>query len=163
MIVEDDKTVGRYFTEILKYAFNVELVVQKLDAFARLSIQPQVDALLLDLVLGNGAGLGMISEFERAFPDVPIVAVSGYNFRTRDVIAAGAQEFVPKPVVSLEVLFDAVTRAIARHKVRRQFRHLECLIEDQKKDVDNRQAVVKEALASSTSSISKFQQPLPAK
>lgn len=126
LLIEDDPVSATYYTNILERppesahsaGFNVVHASTAADGLARIA---EVDALILDLNLPNGAGLDLITRFQEARPGIPILVVSGHDFSAGEVISRGAQDVLAKPITSPVDLIEGVTRAIARHKVRRMF------------------------------------------
>ena len=58
-------------------------------------------AVSIDLGLPDGSGLELIEELARTEPDLPLIATSGDDGTETAARAAGAQEFLGKPVPSL--------------------------------------------------------------
>ncbi len=121
IVVEDDETIRHVLSEFLKFTFRVETAANKKEAMDKITITPDMGAILLDLILPNGAGLCVLQEFQRAFPGIPIVVISGSGQNALEIIQAGAQDYLEKGHFDRAQLLETVGRAIARHQVRRIF------------------------------------------
>lgn len=119
LIVEDDQHVVEYYGRILRVAFEVEGVGTAAEGLERLHAANGVAALILDLHLPNGKGIDLVRQFYQCRPDIPIVCVSGYPFRSSELIAAGAQDFLEKPFTSPNDLLETMTKAVARFEARK--------------------------------------------
>ncbi len=128
LVVEDEETVARYYSEILGQRFEVETVSTAGAAMDRLSAatpdRPKVDAILLDLILPNGRGEQLVTRFRRQF-NIPIVVITAGDFERRRIIAAGAQEFLHKTDATQQKIINSVFDAIARHQVWGEYRELD--------------------------------------
>ncbi len=122
LIVEDDPIIQEVAGTFLGDAFLVEIVGTQKDALERLARQdkPNVNAIVLDLMLPNGSGVEVVRGVQLRFPAIPIVVITGMEFTSEQVIESGAQEFLSKPFTAKE-LIRAVSSAIARHRVRWMF------------------------------------------
>jgi len=122
LIIEDDVVIVPWFQDILQYAF--ETVVADTLALARRTLSERhISAILMDLVLPNGEGKGLVETFCQEFPDVPIVCISAYNYTAEELIASGAHDFIKKPGTEREIL-DKITNTIARHKAQQRIQAL---------------------------------------
>jgi CheY-like chemotaxis protein len=66
-------------------------------------------AIIVDLGLPDGSGLDLIADLNRANPRVPVLlGISGNDDVEDDVVAAGADGFLAKPVTSLAVFQAAI-------------------------------------------------------
>lgn len=76
-----------------------------------------IDLVITDLRMGGMGGMGLIRSLHRDFPDLPVIALSGFA-DTSTVIQAfreGVVDFLVKPFTAEEVL-AAVERALARRR-----------------------------------------------
>lgn len=135
LIIESDMAVADKFASYLCPPYHVEVAGTAAKAITRIrdAEAEQVDAILLDLVLPNGRGLTLIRQFAAAFPDVPLIVISDYEYEPDDVIKAGAQDYMHKPcsamtpaghncpLVPPEMLRELVHKTIIRHDARKLF------------------------------------------
>ncbi|WP_417449225.1 ATP-binding protein [Kordiimonas sp.] len=84
------------------------------------------DVLFLDLGLPESTGPRTVSEVAAAFPDVPIIVVTGQSDLcvVQDVIKRGAQEFLCKNNLNEDGVSAAVHHAVERHRMYRQMESL---------------------------------------
>lgn len=120
LVCEDDADIAELLRRTLEPdGFAIDVVVSIAEATAALSVQNSYRALLLDLVLPDGDGLGLIQAL-RARPatrDLPIVVVSAYAERGRETLGGGALnvvDWMEKPI-DMARLRRAVTAALARN------------------------------------------------
>lgn len=78
--------------------------------------------ILLDLNLGETAGVGNIKLIKRANPDIPIVVLSGHNDTETALhaIRAGAQEYMVKDHITNRSIGLGLLSSIARKKYERE-------------------------------------------
>ena len=85
------------------------------EAFERLAAEPDVELVLLDLLLGQAVdGFALLADLRQQHPGLPVVVVSAID-RLTDmvrVIDMGAMGFVPK-CVSAPELFEALSLVLA--------------------------------------------------
>ena len=85
------------------------------EAFDRLAAEPDVDLVLLDLLLGRAVdGFALLAELRQLYPGLPVVVVSAID-RLADMVRAidmGAMGFVPKCATAPE-LFEALSLVLA--------------------------------------------------
>jgi two-component system OmpR family response regulator len=142
LIVEDEAELVEFYKTSLGTSFDFEDVRDLDGVYKRLSHEPLVDALILDLSLPNGAGIAVINIMQAKYPNVPIVVVTGLNSPDEEAcIKAGAQEYLAKPVKQKQ-LMDRIARAIARHSVRPLYRPLEKETREAKEMASTREQVL---------------------
>ena len=85
------------------------------EAFDRLAAEPDVELVLLDLLLGRAVdGFALLAELRQLYPGLPVVVVSAID-RLADMVRAidmGAMGFVPKCATAPE-LFEALSLVLA--------------------------------------------------
>src|SRR5438105_15764436 len=113
LVVDDEPEIVRGLTIVLRDAgYAVEAAPTKAAALASLSTRPP-EALVLNLVLPDGDGVGVCKEIRR-WSRLPILVLSAVGDEREKVRAldAGADEYVTKPFGSEELL--ARLRAVLR-------------------------------------------------
>jgi DNA-binding NarL/FixJ family response regulator len=118
MLVDDNPTFLRILSRYLQQYDEVTVVgtaggVEEAVAKAE-HLRPQL--ILLDLAMPGVSGLDAIPRLRRTLPEVSIIALTlletdGYR---QAALRAGANEFVPKAVMSAELL-PAIRRVIPVH------------------------------------------------
>ena len=120
LIIEDTEAVANLYIEVLRFICRPEWASTLHKGLERLEREPQVDLIILDLLLPDAKGLSVLQTIQTQFNHIPIVVISGGDFSIKDVITLGAQEFLEKPIQKKDLL-EAMVRAISRHQVRRIF------------------------------------------
>jgi len=109
LIVEDNKEIASLLSSALKEAgFQTEVRESLAQAYAYLSTSPEIDLLLLDLILPDGDGLALL-KFVRAshkYKNLPIVIVSAKGQELDRILGfeLGADDYVVKPFSLREVV-----------------------------------------------------------
>lgn len=149
LIVEDEPAQAELYAAILTPAFFVETVPTYAAAETRIkdAAQPAIDGVLFDLCLPNGVGVELVRRFQWSAPQVPMVVVTGMaDVNPLSAIEAGAQDFLRKPV-DADQLLATMAHAIARHKVRGEFKHEKRLVEEMRKENESLTATRADLLA----------------
>ncbi len=113
LVVDDDRQVLRYLTEMLQEAgFDTVSCERFLDAKGMLATS-RPDLLLTDLRLGAYNGLQLAIYARDHHPGLPVIVLTGYEDPTlRDEATRSGAQFLIKPVPRT-ALIDAVQKAMA--------------------------------------------------
>lgn len=122
LLVEDDHQDVEYILEILRFpdsdAFRIEVKTRLEEALqpATLSFY---DIILTDLNLPDSEGLNSLLRLFEAYPDVPIIVLTGLNDTEtgRSAVKHGAQDYLVKSDIKGDTLRRAITYAIERKKI----------------------------------------------
>ncbi|MDA1054826.1 MAG: SpoIIE family protein phosphatase, partial [Planctomycetota bacterium] len=100
--------------------FFVQVVRTLATACDRLHTGEHVDVVILDLNLSDSNGLETFTSLYRAFPDTPVVILSGQEDEELAVAAVreGAQDYVPKSKAGADTLARSLRYAIERNSRR---------------------------------------------
>jgi len=125
LVVEDEDYVRASLGELLaSRGYEVLLEADAESALARLARSP-VDLVLSDLKLGTIDGLELVRRLREAYPDLPVLILTGHGTIASAVecIRAGAYDYILKPA-DPDVLEVSLERALATRALRREVRHL---------------------------------------
>ncbi len=108
LVVDDEPAVASYMSRLLLHeGYSVDIALDGQTALTRVAERPP-DLILLDIVMPDLSGLEVCRRLknEPATRLTPIVIVTGLDAREQRLegISAGADDFLTKPVDSLEVL-----------------------------------------------------------
>jgi two-component system, cell cycle response regulator len=126
LLIEDSPSDARVAAECLGEGSGFELThVDRLsEATARLG-KGGFDAILLDLMLPDSAGLATVSSVHDRAPDLPIIVYSGFGaddvLFAREAVRGGAQDFLPKSLATPAAMRRAIVTSIERKRLE-QFR-----------------------------------------
>ncbi|MFC1671938.1 sigma-54-dependent transcriptional regulator [Planctomycetota bacterium] len=113
LVVDDDPVVRRSCERILSERCSVQLTDTGTAGLALLESEP-FDAALLDLKLPDMDGMEILARGLDAFPDVPVIIITGYSTVSGavDAIKRGAFDYIAKPFTpdQLEVVVEKATR-----------------------------------------------------
>ena len=125
LVVEDEDYVRQSLGELLAArGYDVILEATAEAALARLERSP-VDVVLSDLRLGAVDGRELVRRLRRAWPDLPVVILTGHGTIASAVecIRAGANDYILKPA-DPDVLEVSLDRALSARALEREVRHL---------------------------------------
>lgn len=113
LVIEDDISFCKLLEKFLiKKAYDVKIAFSA--AEAKLAVQKEnFDLILTDLRLPDSDGIILMSEFKAAYPEIPIVLMTGYSDVNTAVkaIKNGASDYISKPFNPDEVLL-VITNAL---------------------------------------------------
>ncbi|QGK76592.1 sigma-54 dependent transcriptional regulator [Flavobacterium sp. SLB02] len=113
LLIEDDISFCKLLEKFLvKKAYEVTIAFSA--AEARLAIKKEsFDLILTDLRLPDSDGIGLMSEFKTAHPEIPVILMTGYSDVNTAVkaIKNGAADYISKPFNPDEVLL-VITNAL---------------------------------------------------
>lgn len=121
LLIEDDVVEARLIQEILKN-FNLQQFclthVKRLQAGLNHLRQEQCDLVLLDLTLPDSQGLASVELLVQNFPYLPIVVLTNTNDNQLAIAAVrqGAQDYLVKRSINIDVLVRSIQYAIERQK-----------------------------------------------
>ena len=121
LLVEDDLAEARLIQEILQnFDLNrfVLTHVQRLQTGLNRLRQKQFDLILLDLTLPDSRGLSSVELLVNNFSSLPIVVLTNTNDNQLaiEAVRRGAQDYLVKRKINIEVLVRSIQYAIERQK-----------------------------------------------
>lgn len=121
LLIEDDLAEARLLQEILRSfdltMFSLTHVKRLQEAIERLQ-QQQFDVILLDLTLPDSQGLASVKLLVQHCPTLPIVVLTNTNDDKLaiEAVRQGAQDYLVKRKINIDVLVRAIQYAIERQK-----------------------------------------------
>ena len=114
LIVDNDEKILSILREYLELShYQVKTAVSGLEALKLLRGE-HYDVLLTDIVMPDISGLGLIEIARKEFPELPIIAMTGYGKQVRNLTSEHApDDYLEKPF-SLEALSKAVESLLHR-------------------------------------------------
>ena len=100
LIIDDNKEILNALSDFLKKKkYNVVPASDGLDGLKLLETQKQgFDLVITDLVMPNISGVGLISIIKNKFPDIPVIAITGWGEHPEALaIEANADHILEKP------------------------------------------------------------------
>ncbi len=119
LLIEDNLAEARFIEEIFKDSRNVEFAITHVNRLAAAIVQlgsASFDVALLDLTLPDSVGLASLDAAIHHAPNLPIVVLT-YNSDDElaiDAVRHGAQDYLVKRHVNLDVLVRSIRYAIER-------------------------------------------------
>ncbi|QSJ20154.1 hybrid sensor histidine kinase/response regulator [Nostoc sp. UHCC 0702] len=122
LLIEDNPAEARLLQELLKQAQSKEFSlvhVKRLQAALKELHQDSYDVILLDLTLPDSQGLSSLPQLINHAPSLPIVVLTNLNDEDLaiEAVRQGAQDYLVKRQVNVEVLVRSVNYAIERKQV----------------------------------------------
>ena len=120
LIIDDEEIVLKSCRKIFEAEGFEVLTVSSADQGLEAIKHDDFDLLLMDVKMPKHDGLYLIREFNKDWPDIPIIVMSGYPTQetVTDVFQLGAIEFIPKPFRPDELVKSV--RQVLEHAVKRR-------------------------------------------
>jgi len=122
LLVEDSVAQARFIEQTLRdpsspRPLEVEWVETLAETLRHLAEAP-VDLVLLDLVLPDSDGADTFGAVHRAYPEVPVIVLSGAGDESTAIraLAEGAQDYLAKNTMSPVLLSRSIEYALERHR-----------------------------------------------
>jgi CheY-like chemotaxis protein len=118
LVVEDNRMLRTlYVAGLSGYGFKVAEAETLEDARTRLRVTPRPDAILLDLQLPDGSGLELIQfvRGEMGHAALPIIVATGLRGEEDDLMAAGANAVLSKPI-EFAILFAQLQTLVEKSR-----------------------------------------------
>ncbi len=119
LVIDDDSTVrDSIFAYLDDCDYDMLSAASAADAWELLSHQT-VDAVICDLKMPGMNGIELLERIKSKQPDLPVIVVSGAGVMD-DVVRAlrlGAEDYLVKPIMDLEVLQHSVRKALERSQL----------------------------------------------
>jgi DNA-binding NtrC family response regulator len=125
LVIDDDAIVREQLSRLYEQSgYIVEGLGSAEEALAQLA-QGRIDFVITDIKLPGMSGAELIALIQEDYPDVPVIAITGYlDIETAvKVLKCGAVDFVVKPF-DLTAVRDATAAALERTRVYMEIRHL---------------------------------------
>jgi CheY-like chemotaxis protein len=117
LLVEDDPPTSKVFKMILEYTGALVSVADTAEQALRLFDRAIPDVLVSDIFLPEKDGFWLITQLRRRAVEqggaVPAIAVTGGEYRPEQILAAGFQVYLRKPIEP-EVLCQAIAAAVMK-------------------------------------------------
>ncbi|MBD1995429.1 response regulator [Leptolyngbya sp. FACHB-541] len=130
LLVEDSSTDANLLRQILLRANQLgwEMThVDRLSYAIDACCDRPFDVVLLDLHLPDSSGLETITEFRAAIPSLPIVVLTATDDEelALQVMASGAQDYLVKDQITIQLLVRAIRYAIEREQILKRLKNSE--------------------------------------
>jgi signal transduction histidine kinase/DNA-binding response OmpR family regulator len=114
LVVEDDPMICKLYENALGKKGYVISIARSCHAAKEMIHSRPFDVIISDIFLDEEDGLALLASSQSDFPDTPVILVTGQpTIETASAaVRLNAYEYLVKPV-SLDVLSDAITRAVA--------------------------------------------------
>lgn len=127
LLVEDDKESAQAMeTMLIKRKIRVETVENVDQALERFDPDKH-DAIVTDIRLGELSGVDLLRRIREDLPDFPVILLTGFDSVDSAIqaIRLGAQDYILKPLNSIDDLVLPIKRSISSHRTLLKNRQLE--------------------------------------
>ncbi len=125
LVVDDDDTIRSQLLRVYTHSgYTVVPVSSAEDALTQLA-EGNIDFVITDIKLPGLSGIDLITNMQENFPDVPVIAITGFKDidTAVNVLKHGAADFVVKPF-DLGAVQESTRLALEKTRVYMEIRHL---------------------------------------
>lgn len=139
LLVDDEPSLLWTMAEFLKRAGYNVLTASDFDEALEIINNTNIDVAVVDIFLPHQSGLELLRQIQARAPSVPVIMMTGDPDASHipELIRAGAQDFLPKPVTK-DVLLKAVARALEKKRWIDVKRRLEYEIQNHAEQLEER-------------------------
>jgi DNA-binding NtrC family response regulator len=130
LLLDDDpdyeEIFRRYLEEIPETPWTLAVCYEEERCFRELEQKP-FDVIFLDYVLSRDSGLEVLTRLKARYPELPVIMFTGQGDEQVAVesLRRGAEDYVPKPRLTPEVLRRSLRSALEHRDQRRERKRLE--------------------------------------
>ncbi len=127
LLVDDEPLLLRALERILRRDGHRILLAQSAAEVEPLLADPALDAMLVDLIMGETSGLDLLDHVKRERPEVEVIVMTGHASIESAVacMQRGAVDYLAKPFDDIHRVRTTVARAIERRRLVRRNQQLE--------------------------------------
>lgn len=116
LVVDNDQNILSTIQEYLELChYDVTTATSGLDALKLLRSDKHYHVLLTDIVMPDISGLGLIELTRKEFPDLPIIAMTGYGKQVRNLANERSPDSYLEKPFNLDVLSKTI-RSVMREE-----------------------------------------------
>jgi DNA-binding NtrC family response regulator len=123
LVVDDDAAIVHGITRALtRGGCDVVSAHDGPRALQLLARDPEIEVLLIDLILPGASGLDVLRDARAHRPDLPVIMMTGSASieSAVEALKAGAFDYLTKPFVNLDIVLLSVERAARNHRLLEQ-------------------------------------------
>ncbi len=115
LIIDDDAEILAALDNYLrKKNYNVAIAANGLDGLKILESEPDgFDLIITDLVMPSISGVAIISIAKKKFPDLPVIAITGWGEHPEALAAEADADLVMEKPFELSVLESKITEILS--------------------------------------------------
>jgi DNA-binding NtrC family response regulator len=131
LVVDDDAVIRSQLVRLYTHSGYTAVAVSSAEEALTQLAEGKIDFVITDIKLPGLDGVGLIANMQENFPDVPVIAITGYSdIETAiNVLKHGACDFVVKPF-DLASVQESTRAALEKTRVYMEIRHLRRYLEN---------------------------------
>lgn len=116
LIIDDNKVIlGTYNKFFKKKEYLVYIASNGLDGLKVIESQG-IDLVITDIVMPNISGAGVISILKKKYPDIPVIAITGWGTHPETLASEANADLVLGKPIDLMMLEATINTMIARKR-----------------------------------------------
>jgi DNA-binding NtrC family response regulator len=125
LVVDDDETIRSQLLRLYTHSGYTVVPVSSAEAALTQLAEGNIDFVITDIKLPGLSGIDLITNMQENFPDVPVIAITGFKDidTAVNVLKHGAADFVVKPF-DLGAVQESTRLALEKTRVYMEIRHL---------------------------------------
>lgn len=110
LIVEDDNEVRNMLNDYLTFlGYQTDTAADGLEGLTKIKEQTY-DLIITDIAMPYVSGIGIISILKKDYPDIPVIAITGYGYHAEEFAQEKHADFIMGKPFDIQKLKEAVKR-----------------------------------------------------
>jgi CheY-like chemotaxis protein len=112
LIVEDDREVRQMLDDYLSFLdLEVDTAADGLEGLTKIK-ENSYDLVVTDIAMPYVSGIGIISILKKDFPDIPVIAITGYGYHAEELAQEKKADFIMGKPFDVHKMKDAIQRLL---------------------------------------------------
>ena len=112
LVVEDDNEVRSMLNDYLTFlGYQTDTAADGLEGLNKIK-EHAYDLVITDIAMPYVSGIGIISILKKDYPDIPVIAITGYGYHAEELAQEKHADFIMGKPFDVQKLKEAVKRLL---------------------------------------------------
>ena len=108
LVVEDDNEVRSMLSDYLSFlGYQTDTAADGLEGLSKIK-EKAYDLVITDIAMPYVSGIGIISILKKDYPDIPVIAITGYGYHAEELAQEKNADFIMGKPFDVQKLKEAI-------------------------------------------------------
>jgi len=112
LVVEDDNEVRSMLSDYLTFlGYRTDTAADGLEGLSKIK-EKAYDLVITDIAMPYVSGIGIISILKKDYPDIPVIAITGYGYHAEELAQEKNADFIMGKPLDVQKLKEAIKKLL---------------------------------------------------